>query len=110
MIQYSENSIHMSPDDFVATDSGITYGIKLRFLGGLQSIIVAITEKVDGDWIVAKIIDDDVDGHVAAKGGPAAYTETVIRPAVKQWLAQRKARPISPAQEVAGIVGKWVSL
>lgn len=109
-IQYSENAIKMSPDDFQATDSGITYGIKLRFLGAIQSTAALITEQIDGDWVVSKIIDDDVDAHVARHGSAQAYTEAVIRPAVKAWLAARKLTPPTPAQEVAGILGKWVSL
>lgn len=111
MIQYSENSLKMSPDDFQATENGITYGIKFRFLSGLGTTAALITEKRDGDWIVSKIIDDDVDSHIVSRGGnPAAYAETFIKPAVKTWLASRKLQTPTLAEEVASIVGKWVGL
>jgi hypothetical protein len=110
VIQYSEGALRMSPDDFQATDSGITYGVKFRFLGAVGSTLALIVEKLDGDWISVKVIDDNVDANVQRHGGALAYAESVIRPAVKDWLAKRKLQPTTPAQEVAALVGKWQSL
>lgn len=110
MIQYSEGNIHMSPDDFQATDSGITYGIKFRMINAASAMFAMILERIDGDWTVVKTIDFNVNSGIANAGGPAAYAENVIRPAVKTWLAARKLQAPTPAHEVAALVGKWLAL
>ena len=109
-VQYSDGPLHVSPDDFIAVDGDIMYAIKFRYIDAMMTTLAMVVERKDGDWCSARIIDSDVETGIIRAGGPKTYAEDVIRPAVKEWLRDRKTQKPTLAQEVAAIVGKWGSV
>lgn len=87
-VQRTDGIIQMTPGkDFIRTDKGITWGIKVRDMSTFAVVVFIVVQNPDGTWSISQTIDEAVDLNINNYPTVKDYLKTLISK-IQAWLTK----------------------